>query len=114
MIVELLRGRFSARRFQKVPIPEAVVRDILEAGRLSPSGGNEQPWLFGVVTDRTLIAQVAEVAYQQRWIAGAPLLIVLCTVGVDDSRGGRDIQKVLFPEYLQLHSAWITPEILTI
>jgi nitroreductase len=101
MIVELLRSRFSVRRFQDKPIPEAVLRDILEAGRLSPSGGNEQPWVFGVVTDRALIAQVADIAYRQQWIAGAPLLIVLCTIGVDDSRGGRDIQKARFPEYAE-------------
>jgi nitroreductase len=101
MIVELLRSRFSVRRFQDKPIPEAVLQDILEAGRLSPSGGNEQSWVFGVVTERALIAQIAEIAYRQQWIARAPLLIVLCTIGVDDSRGGRDIQKARFPEYAE-------------
>jgi nitroreductase len=74
---------------------------MLEAGRLSPSGGNEQPWAFGVVTDPDLIARVAEVAYRQRWIAHAPLLIVLCTIGVSDERGGRDIQTQRFPEYAE-------------
>ena len=99
MITELLRNRFSVRKFQDKPIPEEVVQAILEAGRLSPSGGNEQPWTFGVITDRTLIARIAETAYGQDWIARAPLLIVLCTVGVGDERGGRDIQKHRFPEY---------------
>ncbi len=101
MITELLRTRFSVRHFQDRPIPEDVLQDILEAGRLSPSGGNEQSWAFGVITDRTLIAQAAEIAHRQTWIAQAPLLIVLCTLGVDDSRGGRDIQLQRFPEYAQ-------------
>jgi nitroreductase len=101
MISELLKNRFSVRKFQDKPIPEEVVREILEAGRLSPSGGNEQPWIFGVITDRYLIAQIAEMAYQQEWITRAPLLIVLCTVGVGDERGGRDTQKHRFPEYTQ-------------
>jgi nitroreductase len=87
------------RSFQDKPIPEAVLQDILEAGRLSPSGGNEQSWVFGVVTNRGLIGQIAEIAYGQTWIARAPLLIVLCTIGVADSRGGRDIQKARFPEH---------------
>ncbi len=99
MITDLLRRRWSVREFQAKAIPEEVLRDILEAGRLSPSGGNEQPWAFGVVTDPALITQIAEIAYRQTWIAGAPLLIVLCTLGVDDARGGRDIQLVRFPEY---------------
>ncbi len=101
MITELLRNRFSVRKFQDKPVPDEVLQDMLEAGRLSPSGGNEQPWAFGVITDPNLIAQIAEMAYQQKWIAKAPLLIVLCTVGVGDERGGRDIQKQRFPEYTE-------------
>lgn len=101
MITELLKTRFSVRQFQDRPIPDDVLQDILEAGRLSPSGGNEQPWVFGVITDHTLIAQAAAIAHQQTWIAQAPLLIVLCTIGVDDSRGGRDIQLDRFPEYAE-------------
>ena len=102
MITELLRNRFSVRKFQDKPIPDEVIQGILEAGRLSPSGGNEQPWAFGVITDRTLIARIVEVACQQEWIAKAPLLIVLCTVCVGDERGGRDIQKYRFPEYREV------------
>ncbi len=101
MIIELLRNRFSVRRFQDKPVPDEVIQCMLEAGRLSPSGGNEQPWAFGVITDRTLIVQIVEITYQQEWIAKAPLLIVLCTVGVDDERGGRDIQKYRFPAYTE-------------
>jgi nitroreductase len=99
MITELLKTRFSVRHFQDRPIPDDVLQDILEAGRLSPSGGNEQAWVFGVITDHALIAQAAEIAHRQTWIAQAPLLIVLCTLGVDDSRGGRDIQLARFPEH---------------
>jgi nitroreductase len=101
MIVELLKNRSSVRRFQDKPVPYNVLQSILEAGRLSPSGGNQQPWMFGVITDGELIAHIAEIAYQQKWIARAPLLIILCTVGVDDLRGGRDIQQGRLPEYTE-------------
>ncbi len=101
MIIELLKNRTSVRRFQARPIPQAVLDDILEAGRLSPSGGNEQPWAFGVITESDLIAQIARIAHQQRWIGQAPLLIVLCTLPVDDARGGRDIQIRRYPQYAQ-------------
>jgi nitroreductase len=98
MIIELLKNRFSVRHFQDKPVPEDVLRDLLEAGRLSPSGGNEQPWVFGVINEPGLITQIAEIAHGQDWIAHAPLLIVLCTIGVDDARGGRDIQIHRYPE----------------
>ena len=98
-ITELLKTRFSTRRFLPTPIPASVLDDILEAGRLSPSGGNEQPWRFGVITSPDLIAQIAEIAYGQKWVAGAPLMILLCTTPVGDEAGGRDIQKYRYPEY---------------
>jgi nitroreductase len=99
MITDLLKKRSSVRRYQDKPIPDEVLQDILEAGRLSPSGGNEQPWKFGVITDEHLIAQIAQIAHQQEWIALSPLLIVLCTIPVLDDRGGRDIQMHRFPNH---------------
>lgn len=99
MILDLLRERSSVRQFQDRPIPPQVLDEILEAGRLAPSGGNEQPWRFGVVRDRTLIEGIAEIACGQTWIASAPLVIVLCTTPVEDARGGRDIQKQRYPEH---------------
>ncbi|UCD30761.1 MAG: nitroreductase family protein [Planctomycetota bacterium] len=99
MIIELLRNRYSVRKFQDKKIPDEILRNLLEAGRLSPSGGNEQPWLFGVVTDGDLIKEIAGAAYGQEWIAGAPLLIILCIRIIEDDRGAREIQKKRFPDH---------------
>lgn len=101
MILDLLQNRFSCRKFQDRSIPDNVIQEMLETARLSPSGGNEQPWRFGVITDPDLIAHIAEVSHKQTWIAKVPLLIVLCTCFVSDERGGRDIQKQRFPEYAE-------------
>lgn len=98
-ITELLRTRSSTRKFSTRPISKAVLEDILEAGRLSPSGGNQQPWRFGVVTDTELIAKIAQIAHHQGWMAHAPLVVILCTVFVGDEEGGRDIQIQRFPEH---------------
>ena len=99
MITTLLQQRTSIRKFQKRPIPEEVIQEMLEAARLSPSGGNEQPWVFGVITDCARIKDISKLAHGQKWIGSAPLLIVLCTVCVEDARGGRDIQKYRYPQY---------------
>ena len=99
MITSLLKQRVSVRKFQQRPVPEAVIGDMLEAARLSPSGGNEQPWMFGVITNHTLIQEISKLAHGQKWIGAAPLLTVLCTVCVDDERGGRDIQKHRYPHF---------------
>lgn len=98
MILELLQKRGSVRKYTTDKIPSNVVDDILEAGRLSPSGGNEQPWKFGVINKTSLIKEISKIAYNQKWIAKAKLLIVLCTTLVDEEGGGRDIQLARFPE----------------
>jgi nitroreductase len=82
VILDLLRKRYSCRSFSDKAIPDEVIEYMLECARLSASGGNEQPWKFGVVTDRKLtqeIAAAASINYSQKWIAKAPLVMVLCT-----------------------------------
>ncbi|HML48626.1 MAG TPA: nitroreductase family protein [Clostridia bacterium] len=82
MLLDILRQRYSCRRFSSKPVPQATVDYMLQCARLSASGGNEQPWMFGVVMDPELIrgiAQAAGVNYRQAWIETAPLVVVLCT-----------------------------------
>lgn len=101
MLLDLLKERRSIRDFKGEDIHKNVVENILEAGRLSPSGGNEQPWKFGVITDKAVIKRVSEIAYNQKWIESASFLIVLCTCIIEKERGGRDIQKARFPKLSQ-------------
>ena len=82
MLLDLLAKRYSCRNFQDKKIPAEIIAYMLECGRLSASGGNEQPWKFGVVTEANLIKDISEAAsenYCQKWIANAPLIIALCT-----------------------------------
>ena len=62
MILNLLKKRCSVRSFSEKPISEPILSEILEAGRLSPSGGNKQPWKFGVITDQELKESESRVA----------------------------------------------------
>lgn len=43
-VTEALKARTSIRAYQSDPVPESLVRDILDAARWAPSGGNLQPW----------------------------------------------------------------------
>ena len=58
----------AIRRFKSDPIPDADLRDILEAGIQAPNGGNMQPWHFLVVRDAELRAQFAPL-YREAWWA---------------------------------------------
>ena len=56
-------NRRSVRNFKDKPVPESIIRRVLEAGRFAPSGGNCQPWKLVVVTDRALIEEMDEAIY---------------------------------------------------
>lgn len=43
-IDEAIKGRISVRAFTDAPLPEALLREILDVARYAPSGGNIQPW----------------------------------------------------------------------
>ncbi len=55
--------RRSVRNFKQKPVPDHLIRRVLEAGRFAPSGGNCQPWRFIVITDRDLIQQMDEATW---------------------------------------------------
>ena len=50
--IEKMYNRRSIRKFTDEPVSEEVMLKILEAGRLSPSATNTQPWHFIVARDR--------------------------------------------------------------
>lgn len=59
----LIFERRSVRNFKPDPVPEPLIRRILEAGRFAPSSGNCQPWKFIVVTNKNLIDEMNDAAY---------------------------------------------------
>lgn len=70
------------RSFTEAPIPDDLMWQILNAGRLSGSSRNRQPWQFLVVRDRARLRQVAKFGRFAQHVATAAAAIVLI---VDDS-----------------------------
>ncbi len=64
-IERLIIERRSVRVYRDKPVPEHLVRRILEAGRYAPSAGNCQSWKFVVVQDPALITEMA--AHVKKW-----------------------------------------------
>jgi nitroreductase len=76
-VFEAIRTILAVRRYQDSPVPETVVRRIVEAGRLTASAKNAQPWHFIVVQDRETLRQLGGLARTGPYIAQAPLAIVV-------------------------------------
>jgi nitroreductase len=56
----VIHNRRSVRSFKPDPIPETKIKQILDAARMAPTSGNQQPWKFLVIKDKKLIDQMME------------------------------------------------------
>ena len=65
-LFEIVRTTRSMRRLKPDPVPDALIRKVLEAGVCAPSGGNMQGWRFLVVRDAT-IKQTVGAYYKRAW-----------------------------------------------
>jgi nitroreductase len=89
-------SRRETRAYRPDPLPDEVVRRILEAGRISGSGANRQPWRFVVVRARALLDRLAPTLYAPG-NARAPLLVAVLLEGQRRSPfdGGRAAQNMM-------------------
>src|SRR5260370_2005161 len=76
---DAIRTVLAVRHFKDTPIPEPIVRQIVEAGHLTASGGNSQPWHFIVVRDKATLRRLSQLARTGTSIPQAPLAIVVST-----------------------------------
>jgi len=77
-VLEAIKTRRSIRRYKSRPVPEEILKEILSAARLAPSGNNAQPWKFIIVTDEELKLKLVQACKNQKFIAEAPIVIVGC------------------------------------
>lgn len=49
--MEAIRLRRSIRKYKSDPVSDDLIRQVLQAGILAPSGSNRQPWHFYIVKE---------------------------------------------------------------
>lgn len=76
-VFETVQTVLAVRSYQDKAVPPEVVRRIVEAGRLTGSSMNGQPWHFIVVENRETLRQLGALARTGSYIAQAPLAIVV-------------------------------------
>ena len=74
--IETILARRSIRTYKPDAIPDAHLKQILEAGRQAPSASNRQPWHFIVVGEAQQKQRVAAACGGQMWMADAAYIIV--------------------------------------
>jgi len=107
---EAIRTVLAIRKFRQEPVPDEIVHEIIEAGHLTASSQNGQPWHFIVVRDQDTLRKLADRAPTGRYIAQAPLAVV---VGITESRfavsdASRAIQSMILAAWSRgVGSNWV-------
>jgi nitroreductase len=76
-VLEAIKNRRSIREFTDRPVERELLQQILTAGIWAPSGLNNQPWRFVVLTDRDMMSRLAPCTSYSHIILGAAALIAV-------------------------------------
>ena len=87
---DAIRSRRNVRSYADEAIAPKDLDQILEAGRRTPSAGNQQAWDFVVCTDREQLAQLAKVWRAAGHVARSAATIALIAPNAQDARS-RDL-----------------------
>ena len=69
--------RTSVRKFEDRPVEKEKIENVLQAGFVAPSAGNQQPWEFYVVTKREMIEELSRTSPYAVAAAKAPVVLVI-------------------------------------
>ena len=69
---QMLLTRESCRSYRSTPVAREDLIKICEAGRLSPSGCNAQPWKFLVIDEEASLAKLRDALLLPGGRTGAP------------------------------------------
>ena len=109
-VFEAVRTVLAIREYQDKPVPPETVRRIVEAGRLTGSSMNRQPWHFIVVQNRDSLRQLGALAKTGPYIAQAALAIVVVVqrTPFSVSDGSRAIQSMMLTAWSEgVGSNWV-------
>ncbi len=109
-VFEAVSTALAVRSYQNKLVPAEVVRRIVEAGRLTGSAMNAQPWHFVVVENPDTLHTLGTLARSGPYTAQAPLAIVVATdktrFAISDA--SRAIQSMILTAWAEgVGSNWV-------
>ena len=109
-VFDTIRTLLAVRSYRDTPVPDDLARRIVEAGRLTGSAMNGQPWHFVVVRDGETLRKLGALASSGPYVAQAPLAIV---VAIEKTRfavsdASRAIQSMMLTAWAEgVGSNWV-------
>ncbi len=113
--LETIRRRRTVRDFSPEPVPFALIANAIAAAGSAPSGANQQPWTFVVVSDPALKRRIREAAeaeeresYERRM--SAEWLAALAPLGTDWHKPHLEIAPYLIAVFRQAYGLAPDPQ----
>ena len=109
-VFDAMRTVLAVRNYRDSPVPQDTVRRIVEAGRLTASSMNGQPWHFIVVENRNTIRELGKLAPTGPYVAQASMAVV---VAIEKTRfavsdASRAIQSMILTAWSEgVGSNWV-------
>jgi nitroreductase len=109
-VFEAVRTVLATRSYQPKPVPQEIVMRILEAGRLTASSMNKQPWHFILVDERQDLEQLGKLANTGPYLAEAGMAVA---VAIKDTKysasdASRAIQSMILTAWSDgIASNWV-------
>lgn len=110
-VFECVRTLSSIRSYIRKPVPDSVVREVIEAGRLASSAHNDQPWQFILVRDKEKLEGLEKYCISGRFVSEVDFAVAVVT---DPSSkwheidGTRAVQNMVLTAWSRkLGSCWI-------
>lgn len=109
-VFDAIRTVMAVRAFEDKPVPDELVDRILEAGRLTASAMNKQPWHFVVVKDRDRIARLGSSLRSGPYVSSAAFAVAVAVerspLAISD--GSRAIQDMILTAWSEgVGSNWV-------
>ncbi|MBI5520754.1 MAG: nitroreductase family protein [Desulfovibrio sp.] len=76
--LDAIMTRRSIRKYTDQPVSESQVQALLSAAMAAPSAGNQQPWHFVLVRDKTRLHEIARIHPYAAMAPKAALGILVC------------------------------------
>ena len=101
-----IRRRRTVRDFSNRPVPREIIDNCLLAAGTAPSGANQQPWHFAVVSDPVIKKQIREAAEEEERAfyggrASDEWLEALAHLGTDEHKPFLEIAPYLIVIFAQ-------------
>lgn len=102
-VFEAVRTVLAERQFDGKELPSEVVRRIAEAGQLTASASNQQPWHFVVVRERANLEKLGSLVRTGPYIRNAQAAVI---VAYEKSKGAIGISDASRAVQSMILAAW--------